>query len=411
LNSTAPYQNSEYLLKVIHNFIKISSSAETFQEVFWAITKNFMESLQIEDCVVYEALPHERKIIQRAAHGAKNPNGEIIQNLLTLDFGVGIAGWVAENQETVCCSNTLKDERYIVDDAPRLSELSVPIKFNGELFGVIDSENSNENYYSPQHVQLFELIAELASTLLVRIRQKEELSSLQKDLELLLERKKLALNEAIETVSEKMSELKHQEEKKEILIREVHHRVNNNLQILTSLINIYLNENENIDRSSLKEIQQKIQTLSSIHLILLKSVENNKPSFNDFLLDLIASIRYSIESNYLSLTAETKISILSMNTLIPLGMLINELVRDCTSKFWKLGEAVDLNLSIIEVKKSFFQLELTTSKKIKKSPSKNETPTFIDVFIDQLEGEIVVPENNMEEKNTILWKINLKELD
>lgn len=406
-----PYSDSEFLLQVIHNFIKFSSSAETFQEVFWAITKNFMDSLKIEDCVVYEALPHQRKIIQRAAHGEKNPNGEVIQNLLTLDYGVGIAGWVAENQETVCIGDTSIDSRYIKDDAIRFSEISVPIQFNGELFGVIDSENSEKNYYTQQHIQLFELIAELASTLLVRIRQKEELNDLKSELEKLLDNKRKALDEAIETVSEKVSELKHQEEKKEILIREVHHRVNNNLQILSSLINIYLTENENINRNHLKEIQQKIQTLSSIHLILLKSVENNKPSLQDFLLDLIASIRYMNESNYLVLNAQTWVPNFSMNTLIPLGMLINELINHSISKYWKTGETIELTISVIFNPNSFFILEITTIKDLIIEQNLSEYPTLLEAFVNQLDGEILPIEQQKIKNQSILWKLKLKEIE
>ncbi len=407
-----PYRDSEFLLKVIHNFIKITSSAETFQEVFWAITKNFMESLQIEDCVVYEALPRQRKIIQRAAHGAKNPNGEVIQNLLTLDYGVGIAGWVAENQKTVCSPNNLLDERYIVDDAPRLSEISVPIQFNGELFGVIDSENSAENFYTEQHVQLFELIAELAATLLVRIRQKEELSDLKSELERLLEKERKALGEAIETVSEKVIEIQNQEEKKVLLIREVHHRVNNNLQILTSLINIYLNENEEIDKEILFEIQQKIQTLSAIHLILLKSVENNKESLQDYLLDLIASIRYMNQRNYLLINAQTWVPSFSMNTLIPLGMLINELIAFSLKQFWTIGESVELNISLASNKNNGFFLEISSLNPVNKEQLILATiPTLIEAFIHQLGGEIMPLVETSSMNSNLLWKVLLNEID
>ncbi|MES2589818.1 MAG: histidine kinase dimerization/phosphoacceptor domain -containing protein [Bacteroidota bacterium] len=404
-----PYQRDKSLLEVIHNFIKFTASAESPQEIFWAITKNFMEMLQIEDCVVYEALPHERKIIQRAAHGAKNPNGDVIHNLLVLEYGEGIVGWVAENQTTVCIGDARLDSRYIVDDNIRLSELSVPIQFNGELFGIIDSENSQENFYNIEHIQLFELIAELAATLLVRIRQKEELGKLKEELEHLLLNKKKALDDAIETVSEQVSELKHHEEKREILIREVHHRVNNNLQILTSLISIYLYESEKIDKSVLEEIKQKIQTLSSIHLILLKSVENNRPGVQDFLLDLIASIRYMNDSNYLILTAQSWAPVFSMNTLIPLGMLINQLVSHSIQQFWNKNETVEINLAIIFSVDSYFILELNGTKSLEKliPDEKFEiSKTLIDVFIDQLEGEILTPD-----KEFGIWKIKLKEIE
>lgn len=388
MKNNSPNLDGNFLLEVIHNFVRFTASAITPQEVFWAITQNFMQTLQMEDCVVYESLPRERKIIQRAAHGSKNPNGEIINNLLELNYGVGIAGWVAEHQETVCVGDVRKDFRYIIDDEQRLSELCVPIQFNGELFGVIDSENSKADFYTNQHVYLFELIADLAANLLVRMRQKEELEALREELEVLLNQKKQALEEAIETVSDQSSELKIQEEKREMLIKEVHHRVNNNLQILSSIIHIYLMETENVTVSTLKEIQQKIQTLSAIHLILLKSLENNKTGVEDFLLDLTASIRYT-NSNYLMINVESDIVSLPINTLIPLGLLINEIATSAVSSHWEKGEAVVMNIQL-EEEDGRILLEMSTEKKINpgkvmKTGSVNEI--LVEALIQQLEGE------------------------
>lgn len=402
------YQNPDLLLEVIHNFLKFTSTAETYQEVFTAITKNFMEMLHIEECVVYEAFPKQGKLFQRAIHGSINPKGEMNNRIQEINYGEGIVGWVAENQQTICSPNNLKEPRYIVDRFMNLSELAVPIQFNGELFGVIDAENSKENYYTEQHVQLFELIADFAANLLIRIRQKDELENLKSELEELLDEKNQALEYAIEKVSNQVSELKYHQEKKEILLREVHHRVNNNLQILSSVINIYLTETEHIDAETLREIKNKIQTLSSIHLILLKSVENNKTKVIDFLLDLIASIRYMNQSNYLILEANSSISFLPMNTLIPLGLLINEVVNASAELYWEKGEAVDITIHLEEEGNELL-LVLKTSKEFhlkQLNKLKAVNQILIESYINQLDGE-----NLASKDESILWKIKLCQIE
>ncbi|MFN5415704.1 MAG: GAF domain-containing protein [Flavobacteriia bacterium] len=402
------YQNPDLLLEVIHNFLKFTSTAETYQEVFTAITKNFMEMLHIEECVVYEAFPKQGKLFQRAIHGSINPKGEMNNRIQEINYGEGIVGWVAENQQTICSPNNLKEPRYIVDRFMNLSELAVPIQFNGELFGVIDAENSKENYYTEQHVQLFELIADFAANLLIRIRQKDELENLKLELEELLDEKNQALEYAIEKVSNQVSELKYHQEKKEILLREVHHRVNNNLQILSSVINIYLTETEHIDAETLREIKNKIQTLSSIHLILLKSVENNKTKVIDFLLDLIASIRYMNQSNYLILEAISSISFLPMNTLIPLGLLINEVVNASAELYWEKGEAVEIMIHLEEEGNELL-LVLKTSKEFhlkQLNKLKAVNQILIESYINQLDGE-----NLASKDESILWKIKLCQIE
>lgn len=401
--------STEFLLDVIQSFIRITASADSNLEIFEAITKNFMQKLNVEECVVYEFEKKSKTLLQRAIHGKKSPNGEMDNFIRSLKLNEGIVGWVAENQLSVMIGDTNKDSRYIVDRGNNLSELAVPIIFNGELLGVIDSENSQLNYFTNYDLQLFEMIAELAAGLLIRIRQKNELINLKSELELILRTKKIALEKAIDTVSDQVSELRHQKIKKEILIREVHHRVNNNLQILSSLINIYLSDSGKIDRSTLNEIKNKIQVLSSIHLILLKSVEKDRPSISDFLNDLIASIRYMNQANYLVLSAESKGHIFSLNTLIPLGLLLNELINVSSKIYWNKGELVLLHMILVADSDEFFTIEILSDKKvIKKNQIENHAidEILIEAFIDQLNGEILPSSNEL-----TLWKVKLEEID
>lgn len=406
MNTQAPYQNASFLLEVIHNFVRYTLTATSAQEIFEAITQNFMQTLQIEDCAVFEALPDERRIVQRAAHGTLNPKGDVIYNLLSLEYGQGVSGWVAENQQTVCVADTRKDKRHLVDVENRLSELCVPIQFKGELLGVISAENSNLNFYTDQHIQVFEMIADMAASLLIRIRQQNELKELKEEIENLLEEKKHALYEAIETVSDQVSELKHQRDKREILLREVHHRVNNNLQILSSMVNLYLRETDEINEQTLIEIKEGIQILSSIHLILLKSVENNKHTTQDFLYDLMAAIRYMKAENYLVIHSKTNVPVLNLNTMVPLGLLLYNLIDDARAHYWSKGQAVELNLTVTRHPKSGFFVHLDAVHEVKRLDNdKAVALVLIDALIEQLDGKVMEPDNLYG-----LWKIYLQEV-
>lgn len=400
--------DTTFVLTVIHRFVQHTATAETYQSVFWAITRNFMQTLALEDCVVYEAIPAERKIIQRAANGNKNPEGEVIQNLLTLSYGEGIVGWVAENQRSQLVKDTRNDARYLVDDAVRLSELCVPIIFHGELLGVISSEHSDAGYYNNRHLLLFELIAEISASLLVRIRQKRELDKLKVDLERLLQEKKEALNRAIETVSDQVSELKYHQDKKDILVREVHHRVNNNLQIISSLVRLYLNETKEPGYQTLQEIQFRIQVLSSIHLILLKSVELNQVVLLGFLQDLAASIRYMCTDKHVVISCDTPIRNLSLNTLVPLGMLIHELVL-CSVRKYVAHEPVKILISLhTSESPGEYLLELAGMKvapELPESMMDRVQLTLIEALSEQLEGELQSPQAETEP-----WRLTFREI-
>jgi two-component sensor histidine kinase len=169
-----------------------------------------------------------------------------------------------------------------------------------------------------------------------------------------------------------------------------------------------LTETEHIDAETLREIKNKIQTLSSIHLILLKSVENNKTKVIDFLLDLIASIRYMNQSNYLILEAISSISFLPMNTLIPLGLLINEVVNASAELYWEKGEAVEIMIHLEEEGNELL-LVLKTSKEFhlkQLNKLKAVNQILIESYINQLDGE-----NLASKDESILWKIKLCQIE
>ncbi|MBL4604707.1 MAG: GAF domain-containing protein, partial [Flavobacteriaceae bacterium] len=91
----------------------------------------------------------------------------------------GIVGTVAKTGIPEIISDTSIDDRYIVDDKNRLSEISVPIIANGEIIGVIDSEHTSRNFFTQDHLKTLQTIASLAATQLknalsLQLREKAE---------------------------------------------------------------------------------------------------------------------------------------------------------------------------------------------------------------------------------------------
>ncbi|NJB71576.1 AraC-like DNA-binding protein [Saonia flava] len=157
-------------IKAISYFATSLGSKESIEDVLWDITKNVIHQLGFVDCVIYE-LDHEKNIlVQRAAYGTKNPQHKTIYNQITIEVGIGIVGSVAKNRKPELIPNTKYDIRYIVDDCKRLSEICVPIIINDSLFGVIDSEHPNSNFYNERHLHLLTIIAALCSQKVKELR-------------------------------------------------------------------------------------------------------------------------------------------------------------------------------------------------------------------------------------------------
>ncbi|MBC7937942.1 MAG: histidine kinase [Rhizobacter sp.] len=142
-------------------------------EICWDIARNCISQLQFEDCVVYLMDDEKNVLVQKAAYGPKNPKGHDIINPITIRPGEGIVGTVLSTGKLLLIDDTGKDDRYIVDDMQRFSELAVPILHNDKVIGVIDSENTRKHFYTPEHVKAMTTIASISGNKIAEAQARE----------------------------------------------------------------------------------------------------------------------------------------------------------------------------------------------------------------------------------------------
>lgn len=149
--------------KTIDYFANSIYGENSVNEICWDIARNCISQLQFEDCVVYLLDEKSGKLLQKAAYGPKNPKGHEIVNPIEMVVGKGIVGTVAATAKPLLINDTSKDERYIVDDERRLSELAVPILHDNKVIGVIDSEYPGKNFFTDEHLKALTTIASISA--------------------------------------------------------------------------------------------------------------------------------------------------------------------------------------------------------------------------------------------------------
>src|SRR5262245_46274063 len=92
-------QKKGHYLEVINKFAIALLNAKSIQDIVWTVAKNAIAQLGYEDCVVYLIDDNHEYLIQRAAHGPKNPVDLDILNPIKIKLGEGIVGHVAETQK------------------------------------------------------------------------------------------------------------------------------------------------------------------------------------------------------------------------------------------------------------------------------------------------------------------------
>ena len=176
-------QKARYL-QIVNELALALLKVSSLDEILWVVAKSAIAQLGFEDCVIYLLDANGNTLIQRAAHGPKNPEGQQIFNPITIPVGKGIVGTVAVSGVGELVADVRLDERYIIDDEPRLSELAVPIIYDDKVIGVIDSEHHQAGFYTTEHLEILTTIASIASTKIAGALTIEHLNEAIEKLEL-----------------------------------------------------------------------------------------------------------------------------------------------------------------------------------------------------------------------------------
>ncbi len=161
-------------------------------------------------------------------------------------------------------------------------------------------------------------------------------------------------------IAEQRDAISKREAEKELLLREVNHRVKNNFQIILSLLEIQANDIQDPQALALtQEGKSRVRSMSLIHDSLFQNDNLNIP-FDEYVKKLIAEI-----SNMFTLKEPPKISIaptsqsFDIDTAIPLGLIINELVTNAFKYgFNKTQKLLDISVTQQE-KNGHYQLKVT----------------------------------------------------
>lgn len=118
-------------------------------------------------------------------------------------------------------------------------------------------------------------------------------------------------------------------QRKEVLLREIHHRVKNNMQIVSSLLSLQSRYMENESyKQMFKESQNRIKSMALIHEKLYKSKTLETVNFREYITDLVQGLVQSYKGHNITVTIEVDDILLDVNTAVPCGLIINELVSN-----------------------------------------------------------------------------------
>ena len=211
-------------------------------------------------------------------------------------------------------------------------ELLVPLRVKNDLVGilVVGPRQSQEAYNDVDK----RLLATLASQVAVAVENARLYDQAQQEI---IERKR-----AEDRIKASLSE-------KEILLKEVYHRVKNNLQVISSLLDLQSDYTKNQKlHEILQESQYRIQSMALIHEHLYQSEDLSRVDFAEYVQNLVASLIHSYETG----AAISRLNInvgdvfLDIDVAIPCGLIINELVSNSLKHAFPAGRPGEICIDV-----------------------------------------------------------------
>lgn len=116
---------------------------------------------------------------------------------------------------------------------------------------------------------------------------------------------------------------------KDVLLREIHHRVKNNLQSMWGMMKFESSRiTDPFAKSRIEAIQQRVLILGSIHQQLYESASLNRINFGAHVTELVERVRASLDPGQITLTATVEPLFCDVETALPLGLIIAELISN-----------------------------------------------------------------------------------
>jgi two-component sensor histidine kinase len=188
---------------------------------------------------------------------------------------------------------------------------------------------------------------------------------------------------------------------KEMLLKEIHHRVKNNMQVISSLLNLQGKQiKDEQARSIFEESQNRVKSMSLIHESLYQSADLSHIDFEEYLRKLISHISrsYQTQTEAIKMSVNVGDIALGVDMAVPCGLIINELISNSLKHAFPAGTAGEI---LIDLSASEGSYKLTLSddgigfpKGLEVEQAKTLGLKLVRTLTEQLQGELTCTNGN-----------------
>jgi two-component sensor histidine kinase len=151
---------------------------------------------------------------------------------------------------------------------------------------------------------------------------------------------------------------------KEMLVKEIHHRVKNNLQVISSLLNLQANiiQDEQLKRLY-ADSQNRIKAMAAIHELLYKSDNFSRIDYAQYIHRLVHDLLFSLHGEKHAIEVELDLPphLLDLDTAVPLGLMVNEIITNSLKHGIQRNNAGRIYIQMLSFDGGLFELKIGDS--------------------------------------------------
>jgi PAS domain S-box-containing protein len=287
------------------------------------------------------------------------------------------------SQVMVKGETVISNERYIDDRNRELSEdhprvncfAGIPLFKGEQMVGLVGLAN-RESGYTLHGLEALKPLMETLSNIIEAYRNEKARKHFE--------------NQLLDSIKEK-----------DTLIKEIHHRVKNNLQLISSILFIRMKGMAQSEiKDFLEDTRQKIRSIALIHERLLQTGSVNEVDISDYLGKLIADLRLTNRHPSLQLSLDWNIESEKMNldTAIYCGLITNELVTNAIKHAFNNSAQGKIDISLRRKESVHILTVADNGSSLPEDVWIGESNSFgmqlLDIFIKQIGGTVTIGREN-----------------
>lgn len=200
-----------------------------------------------------------------------------------------------------------------------------------------------------------------------------------------------------EQISSQKAQIEQSLHEKEILIKEIHHRVKNNLQIITSMLSLQIGKVEDEKTENiLRDAKQRISSIALTHQMLYQKENLVNISLDEYIERLVRQIEFTMPVTNVELVTDINIkkSRLNIDNAVPLGLLLNELLTNAYKHAFPEGVKGRITVSLLEDGRHFILTVSDNGIGLPENFNSSERKTLglelVYILADQLDSDVSV---------------------